>query len=60
MVLQLSVLKKAPLGDTLLAKAYNTALGKKQEDKELLCLSLSLSRFEQPFLHVIIKRGTFL
>lgn len=52
MALQLSVLKKAPVGDTLVANAYNTALGKRQEDKELL--SLSLSRFEQSFLYIII------
>lgn len=42
MALQLSVLKKAPMGDTLVANAYNTALGKTQEDKELFSLSLFL------------------
>lgn len=49
MALQLSVLKKAPVGDTLVAKASEQLWGRGWRMKNCF-VSLSLSRFEQSFL----------
>lgn len=53
MALQPSVLKKAPVGDTLVTKADEQLWGRGWRMKNCF-VSLSLSRFEQSFLYIII------